>query len=59
MSYRSALGLALMALPFVVVIVSMVRDIGWRGTLCVWGLVLAFCACVALGQTLLVRGMTP
>lgn len=48
-----ALGLSLLAAPFVALTVIAVRDLGWTGAAWVWGMSLLVMACVGGGVALL------
>ena len=48
-----ALGLSLVASPFVLVTVWIIRDLGWAGAAWVWGMTLLMMACLGGGIALL------
>lgn len=51
-----ALGLTLLALPFIVLTVYVVRTDGWRVAAQVWGATLVTFGCIVLGVYLFVGG---
>lgn len=55
MKMRIVVGCVLLLLPFVGVTVAMVKSMGWRDALWVWGAVLAILGC-AFGGAILITG---
>ncbi|WP_326828718.1 hypothetical protein OIE13_22670 [Streptosporangium sp. NBC_01810] len=52
-----AAGIALIALPFIVIVTVMVRDVGWQFTAACWAFSLTVTAVVAAGAWLIEAGL--